>query len=346
MHTAKANSITIEPPPLTGGTEPVYYFHSDHLGSASWITDGTGAAVQHLQYLPFGEHFVNERSAAYDERFTFTGKERDAETGYYYHGARFNSSDLGWLSVDPQFEKLPSTTPYNYCLWNPIILHDPDGEIPWILIPIIKGVAGAAIDAAAQVTISMANGQSFSQAVSKIDYTSVLTAGITSAILTPGASTAVKYTGTILMIIDAAVDANFEGEVKSAGGFVGEKKPMGDVAIDIVASKINGKGVDKFTSDLNKAVNEDLTSKAAATLSKQEKTSMRQLQSNINSDAVQTALKSATGYAEGGLREAAKSHPNSSTLNSPTYYPDRIQPVIYANDATRVSIPINNTSIY
>ena len=131
MHTAKANSITIEPPPLTGGTEAVYYFHSDHLGSASWITDGSGLPVQHLQYLPLGEHFVNERSTAYDERFTFTGKERDAETGYYYHGARFNSSDIGWLSVDPQFEKLPSTTPYNYCLWNPVFLHDPDGEIPF-----------------------------------------------------------------------------------------------------------------------------------------------------------------------------------------------------------------------
>lgn len=346
MHTAKANSITIEPPPLTGGTESVYYFHSDHLGSASWITDGSGLPVQHLQYLPFGEHFANEHSSGYDERFTFTGKERDAETGYYYHGARFNSSDIGWLSVDPQFEKLPSITPYNYCLWNPIILHDPNGEIPWILIPIIKGVAGAAIDAAAQVTISMANGQGFSQAVLKIDYTSVLTAGVTSAILKPGASTAVKYGGTILIIIDAAVDADFEGNVESAYGIVGEEKPMQNVAIDLVASKLNGKSVDKFTGDLNKAVNDDLASTAAATLSKEEKNSMRQLQSNVNSDAVQTTLKSATGYAEGGIREAFKSQPNSSISNSPTYYPDRIQPVIHTNDATRVSLPINNTSIY
>ena len=133
---------------LTNAVEPVYYFHSDHLGSASWISDGTGAAVQHLQYLPFGEHFVNEHSSGYDERFTFTGKERDAETGYYYHGARFNSSDIGWLSVDPQFEKLPSTTPYNYCLWNPIILHDPDGEIPvetiWDILNVAYDLGAAA----------------------------------------------------------------------------------------------------------------------------------------------------------------------------------------------------------
>ena len=86
--------------------------------------------MQHLQYLPFGEHFVNERSAAYDERFTFTGKERDAETGYYYHGARFNSSDIGWLSVDPMSDKYPSMSPYAYCAWNPVKLVDPDGEWP------------------------------------------------------------------------------------------------------------------------------------------------------------------------------------------------------------------------
>ena len=112
---------------LTGGAEPVYYFHSDHLGSASWITNNTGLPVQHLLYLPFGEHFANEHSSGYDERFTFTGKERDAETGYYYHGARFNSSDIGWLSVDPMADKYPSMSPSNYCAWNPIKLVDPDG---------------------------------------------------------------------------------------------------------------------------------------------------------------------------------------------------------------------------
>ena len=113
---------------LTNAVEPVYYFHSDHLGSASWISDGTGGAVQHLLYLPFGEHFVNERSAAYDERFTFTGKEKDIETGYYYFGARFDNVDLGFMSVDPMTDKYPSLTPYNYCAWNPIIFYDPDGN--------------------------------------------------------------------------------------------------------------------------------------------------------------------------------------------------------------------------
>ena len=66
---------------------------------------------------------------------TFTGKERDSETGFSYFGARFYDSDLmtGWLSVDPMADKYPGLSPYNYCAWNPIRLVDPDGrEIDWV----------------------------------------------------------------------------------------------------------------------------------------------------------------------------------------------------------------------
>ncbi len=63
---------------------------------------------------------------------TFTGKERDSETGFSYFGARYYDSDLmtGWLSVDPMADKYPSLSPYAYCAWNPVKLVDPDGEFP------------------------------------------------------------------------------------------------------------------------------------------------------------------------------------------------------------------------
>ena len=51
----------------------IYFYHSDHLGSASWITNGSGTPIQHLQYMPYGEPLVNERKSSYEERFTFTG---------------------------------------------------------------------------------------------------------------------------------------------------------------------------------------------------------------------------------------------------------------------------------
>jgi RHS repeat-associated protein len=61
---------------------------------------------------------------------SFTGKERDSETGFSYFGARYYDSDLmtGWLSVDPMADKYPGLSPYAYCGWNPVKLVDPNGE--------------------------------------------------------------------------------------------------------------------------------------------------------------------------------------------------------------------------
>ena len=62
--------------------------------------------------------------------FTFTGKEKDEETGYGYFGARYMDHELMtmWLSVDPMADKYPGISPYAYCTWNPVKLVDPDGR--------------------------------------------------------------------------------------------------------------------------------------------------------------------------------------------------------------------------
>ena len=61
---------------------------------------------------------------------SFTGKERDEETGFGYFGARYMDYELMamWLSVDPLADKYPSISPYAYCAWNPVKLIDPDGQ--------------------------------------------------------------------------------------------------------------------------------------------------------------------------------------------------------------------------
>ncbi|MPN06262.1 hypothetical protein SDC9_153518 [bioreactor metagenome] len=93
--------------------------------------------MQHLQYLPFGETFVDQQNG-YDARYTFSAKEkpacrnassgRDDETQYSYFGARYYDSDLSvWLSIDPLSDKYPNLSPYNYCANNPVMLVDPDG---------------------------------------------------------------------------------------------------------------------------------------------------------------------------------------------------------------------------
>jgi len=67
----------------------------------------------------------NGRVSAY----VFTGKELDSETGYGYFGARYYWSETltGWLSVDPMMDKYPNISPYNYCMWNPVRVIDPNG---------------------------------------------------------------------------------------------------------------------------------------------------------------------------------------------------------------------------
>ena len=107
----------------------IYFYHGDHLGSASWITEHHGAPIQYIHYLPYGEILANQKASTYNERFKFTGKELDAESGYYFFNARYLLSELGnFLSVDPLSNKAPAIQPYLYCNGNPIRFIDPDGR--------------------------------------------------------------------------------------------------------------------------------------------------------------------------------------------------------------------------
>lgn len=105
-----------------------YYYHSDHLGSAAWITDKNGLPVQYIMHAPYGEELLNQHPFPYRERFTFTGKERDEETGYLHFDARKFSDVLGfWLSPDPLLDKYIYNSPYVYCEGKVIVLTDPNG---------------------------------------------------------------------------------------------------------------------------------------------------------------------------------------------------------------------------
>jgi RHS repeat-associated protein len=120
--------------PETTPETALYFYHPDHLGSAAWVTDSSGGAIQHLQYLPFGETHLDQRSTGWSTRYSFSAKEKDEESGYSYFGARYYDSELSiWLSVDPMSDKYPSLTPYNYCAGNPMILVDPNGEDIWTI---------------------------------------------------------------------------------------------------------------------------------------------------------------------------------------------------------------------
>lgn len=107
----------------------LYYYHPDHLGSTTWVTDESGEPVEYIHYMPYGELWIDQHATGYSERYRFTGKERDSESGYDYFGARYYSSTLPiWLSVDPLSNKYPHISPYAYCGNNPVKFVDPDGR--------------------------------------------------------------------------------------------------------------------------------------------------------------------------------------------------------------------------
>ena len=112
-----------------------FYYHPDHLGSSSYITNLDGEVVQHIEYVPFGEVFVEERNSIWNTPYLFNAKEFDEETGLYYYGARYLDPRLSlWISTDPAEEKTPIYSTYAYCHNNPILLVDPDGAYPIITI--------------------------------------------------------------------------------------------------------------------------------------------------------------------------------------------------------------------
>ncbi len=107
-----------------------YYYHSDHLGSASYITNLDGEVVQHIEYVPFGEVFLEERNNTWNTPFLFNGKELDEETGLYYYGARYYNPRISlWYGVDPLAEQTMDA--YGYCHQNPVNLIDPTGMAAW-----------------------------------------------------------------------------------------------------------------------------------------------------------------------------------------------------------------------
>ena len=87
---------------------------------------------KNFQKMPLAHSLENGSTTSFSEgynTFSFTGKEKDSESGYYYFDARYFMPTLSiWNSVDPMVDKYPSLSPYAYCAWNPVKLVDPDGR--------------------------------------------------------------------------------------------------------------------------------------------------------------------------------------------------------------------------
>jgi RHS repeat-associated protein len=111
----------------------VAYYFSDHLKTASVITDATGNIKAESDYYPWGGELASVNADS--NHFKFTGKERDAESGLDLMGARYYSSTSGrFTKADPlmiQKQKFLDPQQWNmfqYARNSPLRFIDPTGK--------------------------------------------------------------------------------------------------------------------------------------------------------------------------------------------------------------------------
>lgn len=115
----------------TGPSGPQWRFQLGNLlDSAVMELDAEGRVISYEEYHPFGSTAFQSfgSSALSAKRYRYTGKEKDDETGLYYHGARYYAPWLGrWTAPDPA-GAVDGLNPYAYVRNNPVSLHDPNGR--------------------------------------------------------------------------------------------------------------------------------------------------------------------------------------------------------------------------
>jgi RHS repeat-associated protein len=154
------------------------YLTVDSLGSTRLETNGSGQVIGNYDYLPFGQD-IAAGTAGRDSTFAaavypgppsgpgmfFTSKERDAETGLDYFGARYFSSSQGRFT-SPDWSATPQPVPYadltdpqtlnlySYVRNNPLRRADPDGHCP----ECVEFLESPAVQQAAERALSVTTG--------------------------------------------------------------------------------------------------------------------------------------------------------------------------------------------
>ncbi|MDD4909483.1 MAG: DUF6531 domain-containing protein [Candidatus Omnitrophica bacterium] len=141
----------IDEPILMQRGENAYYYHFDGLGSVVNLTDSSGSKVESYTYDAYGNPIIHDPSSnillqsSVGNRYMFTGREYDDETGLYYYRARHYSPMIGRFLQRDSWPGIPEdpgslVNKYTYCSNNPINWIDPYGwdkqkkDQPWWIV--------------------------------------------------------------------------------------------------------------------------------------------------------------------------------------------------------------------
>lgn len=102
------------------------------------MSNRIGIVIQRMEYLPYGEVFLEQNNTNWNTPYKFNGKELDEETGLYYYGARYYDPRLSlWLGTDPMQGKYPGISTYAYCMGNPVKYVDKDGRKTFLFATVL-----------------------------------------------------------------------------------------------------------------------------------------------------------------------------------------------------------------
>jgi len=102
------------------------YFLTDHLGSTAALADSSANVLEISNYDSFG----NSTGSALT-RYTYTGRERDPDTGMLYYRARWYDAGIGRLISEDPIGFAGGINQYRYVRNNPIRFSDPLGLDWW-----------------------------------------------------------------------------------------------------------------------------------------------------------------------------------------------------------------------